>query len=515
MTMMWPLPAQGKGLDVAAHLAELTGLVETAAREGLPAHELERGLWQHLLRLGHDLQAQYFALAGDGDCGETLTLADGRVVQRLPEPHSRPYQSVFGDFAVPRVVYGTREGQRIEAAPLDARLGLPEDRCSYLLRDWNQALVVETPYAQVNAVLARILGLKQSVASLETMTQTLAGAVAGYEAARPAPAPATGQQIVVLSADGKGVPLRKPADAPAIAAHDHARGPKPDRKKMAVLGAAYHIEPHPRTAEAVVESLFRDPAAPVRADRTVPRRPVPQQKRVCAVLPVAAAVAAALAPPRPAAVIFPWLAEEARRRDPDHQHPWVLLMDGQASLWEVAAATLGDAPRVEILDLLHATGYLWEAVHLFHDPGSEMALKWMKVLVLGLLSGMGTGVIRWLQHLAEQSELPAATRTRLAEIHGYFDRHRDRIHYDRYLAAGYPIASGVIEGACRHVVKDRMERAGMHWTLPGAQALLNLRCVALNDEWEPFMNHHIQSETARLYANIPIQPHSTRLRLVA
>ena len=438
-------------------------------------------------------------------------------MKRLPEHHPRPYQSIFGDFVLDRVVYGTREGQRIEAAPLDARLGLPQDQCSYLLRDWNQALVVETPYAQVNAVLARILGLKQSIASLETMTRTLAGAVAGYEAARPAPAPATGQQIVVLSADGKGVPLRKPADAPAIAAHDHARGPKPDRKKMAVLGAAYHIEPHPRTAEAVVESLFRDPAAPtpVRADRTAPRRPVPQQKRVCAVLPVAAAVAAALAPPRPADVIFPWLAAEARRRDPDHQRPWVLLMDGQPSLWDAAAATLGEAPRVEILDLLHATGYLWEAVHLFHDPGSDGALKWMKVLVLGLLSGMGTGVIRWLQHLAEQSELPAATRTRLAEIHGYFDRHRDRIHYDRYLAAGYPIASGVIEGACRHVVKDRMERAGMHWTLPGAQALLNLRCVALNDEWEPFMNHHIQSETARLYANIPIQPQSTRLRLVA
>ncbi len=517
MTMMWPLPAQGKGLDVAACLAELTGVVEAAAREGLPAHVLEQSLWRQLLRLGHDLQAVYFALAGDGDCGATLQLADGRVVRRLPEQHPRPYQSIFGDFILERVVYGTREGQRIEAAPLDARLGLPEDRCSYLLRDWNQALVVENPYAQVDAVLERILGLKQSVASLETMTRTLAGAVAGYEATRPAPAPATGEQIVVLSADGKGVPLRKPADAPAIAAHDHARGPKPDRKKMAVLGAAYHIEPHPRTAEAVVESLFRDPAAPTpgRADRTAPRRPAPQHKRVCAVLPVAAAVAEALAPPRPADVIFPWLAEEARRRDPDHQHPWVLVMDGQPSLWDAAAATLGDAPRVEILDLLHATGYLWEAVHLFHDPGSDLALKWMKLLVLGLLSGMGTEVIRWLQHLAEQSELPAATRTRLEQIHGYFDRHRDRIHYDRYLAAGYPIASGVIEGACRHVVKDRMERAGMHWTLPGAQALLNLRCVALNDEWEPFINHHIQSETARLYANIPIQPPSTRLRLVA
>jgi hypothetical protein len=420
---------------------------------------------------------------------------------------------MFGDFILEQVVYGTREGQRIEAVPLDARLGLPEGKFSYLLQHWDQALAVETPYGQVNAVLGRILGLEQSVASLEAMTRTLAGAVDGYEAARPPAAPATGEQIVVLSADGKGVPIRKPADAPAIAAHDHARGPKPDRKKMAVLGAVYQIDPYMRTAGAVVEALFRDPAA--KPEPGAARRPVPQHKRLCAVLPVAAAVAAALAPPRPAAVIFPWLAEEARRRDPDHQHPWVLLMDGQPSLWEAAAATLGDAPRVEILDLLHATGYLWEAVHLFHDPGSDLALKWMKLLVLGLLNGMGTGVVRWLQHLAEQGELPAATRTRLAEIHGYFERHRDRIHYDQYLAAGYPIASGVIEGACRHVVKDRMERAGMHWTLPGAQALLNLRCVALNDEWEPFMNHYIHQETTRLYANCPVKPKPVHLRLVA
>jgi hypothetical protein len=253
MKMMSPLTVEGKPLDVAARLAELTGVVEAAARDGLPAHVLEQSLWRHLLRLGHDLQAAYFALAGDGDCGATLPLANGRVVKRLPEPHPRPYQSIFGDFLLERVVYGTREGQRIEAAPLDARLGLPEDRCSYLLRDWNQALVVENPYAQVDAVLERILGLKQSVASLETMTRTLAGAVAGYEATRPPPVPATGDQIVVLSADGKGVPVRKPADAPAIAAHDHARGPKPDRKKMAVLGAAYQIEPHSRTAAAVRE----------------------------------------------------------------------------------------------------------------------------------------------------------------------------------------------------------------------------------------------------------------------
>jgi hypothetical protein len=516
-TMMSPLTVEGKGLAIAPRLAELTGFVEAAARDGLPTHEVERGVWSRLLRLGHDLQAAYFALAGDGDYGETLTLSDGRVVKRLPERHSRPYQSIFGDFNLERVVYGTREGQVIEAAPLDARLGLPASKFSYLLQDWDQALAVENPYGQLNAMVARILGLKQSVASLEAMTATLGGAVAGYEAARPAPAPAMGQQLVVLSADGKGVPLRKPADAPAIAAHDPARGPKPDRKKMAVLGAAYQLDPYPRTAEAVVEALFRDPVTPTpaAADRTGPRRPVPQQKRLCAVLPVAAAVAEALAPPRPAEVVFPWLVAEARQRDPEHQHPWVLLMDGQPALWEAAAATLGDTPRVEILDLLHATGYLWEAVHLFLPSGIPLAVKLMKLLVSALLDGMGTGVTLWLQDLAEQGGLPTAARARLAQIHGYFERHRDRIHYDQYLAAGYPIASGVIEGACRHVVKDRMERAGMHWTLPGAQAVLNLRCIALNDEWEPFINHYIHQETSRLYANCPVKPQSTRLHLVA
>ena len=97
MLRMTPLTVEGKPLDVATRLAELTGLVETAARDGLPAHVLEQSLWRQLLRLGHDLQAAYFALAGDGDCGATLPLADGRVVKRWPEPHCRPYRSIFGD----------------------------------------------------------------------------------------------------------------------------------------------------------------------------------------------------------------------------------------------------------------------------------------------------------------------------------------------------------------------------------------------------------------------------------
>lgn len=296
MQILSLLTKEGKPLEVSACLLELTEFVEVAVHEGLAAHELERGLWSRLLQLGHTLQAAYFALAGDGDVGETLTLRDGRVSKRLPTRHSRPYQSIFGDFRLERTVYGTREGQRIEAVPLDARWGLLQGRFSYLLQEWDQALAVENPYGQVNTVLTRILGFRQSVASLEAMTRTLAGAVADYESSRLPPTPATESQIVVLSADGKGVPIRKPKDAPIIAAHAHTCGPRPDRKKMAILGSAYPIAPLPRTAAAVVESLFCDPRTPT--ERPITPRPVPQQKRLCAVLPVVAAVAETVAAPR-------------------------------------------------------------------------------------------------------------------------------------------------------------------------------------------------------------------------
>lgn len=490
MTIMKQASAQDKGLE----WQELEAFIRTAAQTGLAAHEVEQGLWKRLLALGHHLLGQFFAMLGDGDQGETVRVGEGRVLRRLAEPHRRVYQSIFGHFELDRVVYGSREGQRIEYVPLDTRLQLPAGRFSYLLQDWDQALAVETPYQQVNQVLGRILGLEQSVASLEQMSRSMAQAVEGFWEAQPPAPPAEVEQIVVLSGDGKGIPMRKPATAPAIDAHRHQRGPKPERKKMAVVGAVYQIEPYRRTPEEVLEALFRDPSAPP-DERPTSCRPAPQHKRLRAQL------SDAQSEPFKAAstVIMDWLAEEAHERDCQHQHPWVVLMDGQEVLWETAAQALDETPRIEVLDLLHATGYLWEAVHLFHPSGSEAAFKMMKFLVLALLSGMGETLVSWLEIVAEPADLSTTQQARLAKICQYLRHNLPRMRYDQYLAAGYPIASGVIEGACRHVVKDRMERAGMHWTIPGAQAMLQLRCVALNGQWDELMRYRIEQETARLY----------------
>jgi len=501
--------AQGKVESVEEVVGQLQGFIRRAAETRSAAHEVERELFKRLLQLGLLLLQQFFALLGEGDEGERVELTDGRELKRLAQPQRRGYRSVFGLLEIVRWVYARGEKQRIEYVPLDARAGLPAGKDSYLLQAWDQRLAVEMPYGQVNAVLGPMLGLKQSIAGLEQTSRTLAAQVEGFWAEQGAPAAAGESQVVVLSADGKGVPMRKAPEAAPISAHAHRPGPKPGRKQMALVGAAYHIEPYVRSPEQVLEALFQEP---VPGSPPASARPAPQHKRLRAAL----SEADIGQPGHSAEVIFPWLLEQAQGRDPQHQHPWVVVMDGQPTLWEHLDSVLQDTPRVEILDLLHANGYLWQAVHLFHTPGTEKALALMKLCLLALLKGMAQTLMLWLVDLAEPCGLSADQRQQLAKISDYFHRHRHRLHYDQYLAAGYPIASGVIEGACRHVVKDRMERAGMHWTLPGAQAMLRLRCIALNGQWEDFMQYYIAQETARLYPQGPThQPDSEVLPMAA
>ena len=472
------------------HLDRLWEDVEAFARDGTAVHAVERHLFKALLTLGFELLGYFFKQLGDGDQGPQVEAGDGRQLKRLDGLHSRRYRSVFGVFTLSRRVYAARAKQAQEYVPLDARLQLPEHSFSYLLQDWAQALAVEFSFEQVGQVLAKVLGLHAGVSALERMNRAMAETVDAYSQQVPVPFQATGDFIVV-SADGKGVPMRKPSEQPPIRAHDGHRGPPVDRKKMAVLGAVYDGQAYVRTPEQVRDALFGEPAA---NDEARAPRPKPMTKIVRASLshtdPDGAAINAR-------EVIFPWLGEQVRQRDPAWQKPVVVLMDGQACLWTDAEAALGPRPRVEILDLLHATSKLWEVAHAFHPDGGALAA--MQGYTLWLLRGKVAGLSVLFRHWADSESLDRATRRKVETVCGYFDKHQERMRYHEYLAAGYPIASGVIEGACRHVVKDRLERTGMHWTVDGAQAMLKLRCVAINEQWDEFTEFRIQRETRRLY----------------
>ena len=76
--------------------------------------------------------------------------------------------------------------------------------------------------------------------------------------------------------------------------------------------------------------------------------------------------------------------------------------------------------------------------------------------------------------------------------------------YDEYLAKGYPVGSGVIEGACRSFVKDRMELAGMRWSEAGAEAMLELRSIKVNNKWDDFWKYFTAKEKGKLYEDHPL-----------
>jgi hypothetical protein len=475
-------------MELTQHLVpQILDLLTAALAEGRPIHEVENGLWDLALQVGRRGLGVFLDCHGTGDVGPTVTLPDGREVQRLEELHARRYVSIFGPFTLERTVYGSREGQALEFVPLDDRLQLPESAFSYVLQDWDQALAMEQPFGQVSQTIERILKLKQSVDSLEGVNRQQAQDVAAFRDLQGSPPAAEEGQLVVVTADCKGIVIRGQG-TPTVCGGERPAGQRANQKRMAAVAAVYTVDPYVRTADDVVAALFRDP------DYEPGPRPKPCHKRVWASLPQEGSQ-----PRSSIAVVFDWVWWEFAQRNPQLTRSTVCLCDGQEALWQACADGVLDEGRVDILDLLHVTPRLWAAAKLLYGEKSKEVLPFVRQRVTQVLEGKVETVIRTLRRLAQERSLPSAKKKALGRICSYLNKNRQRMRYDEYLRQGYPIASGVIEGACRHLIKDRMERAGMHWTLTGAQAMLDLRSVWISGDWQAFQQQRIEHETERLY----------------
>jgi hypothetical protein len=471
-----------KGENLTEVFADLQSTVREAMEDGKPVHAVEIAIWKRVLQMGRAALGQYFALQGTGDMGETVELPDGECCQRLETLHTRRYVSIFGEFALERTVYGSREGQKIAFVPLDNRLQLPTTVFSYVLQDWDQAFCTEQAFGQVAWMIERILGLKQSVDSLEHMNVHMAQQVQNFREDRPMPKPEDEGAIMVLGADGKGVVMRRAEPAPR---GHRTKGEKASQKRMAIVGTAYTVDRYVRTPEQIVAALFRDD------EPKPPPRPQPQHKHVWASLPQhdeAGNERSAVD------IVYPWLLNEVAERNPRLTKEMVCVQDGQESLWEACDRHLPHKQRTDILDLLHVTPRLWKATHVFCKEGSAAAEQFMRERLLKILQGHSDLVVRGLREMGTKRRLTGAKKKTLATVCNYLTANRDRMHYDEYLAKGYPIASGVIEGACRHLIKDRLERAGMHWTPAGAQAMLDVRSTWVNDDWEAYQTYYREWE---------------------
>ena len=473
--------------------AQLDALVEwlcRSAQDGSAAHEVERGLFDRLLQLGHGLFLSFLTLVGPGDFGDTVALDDGRQVPRLKEQHRRRLLTVFGSFDLARWVYAQGENAKIEFAPTDQRLQLPTSEVSYLLQEWDQLLGVEESFGQVREMIETVLRLKQSVDTLERTNQQMAEAAPVFRESQGPVNLAKEGELLVVTEDNKGIPMVRPVEEKPAGAH-RTKGEKANKKQMACIGCVYSVDRHERTAEELVATLFRD------SDRPKGQPPEAQNKRYWAEL----SRERDGEPVRGQDLVFEQLQREVgTRRRPEQL--LVHLCDGQVSLETDRHTYLPtDAKTVDILDLMHVLPRVWEAAHVFHGEKSVEATAFVRRHLTRILRGETGPVLAYWRSKGTREGLAGAKKKKLRVLCGFLENNKHRMRYDEYLKRGCPVATGVIEGACRHVIKDRMERAGMRWKIPGAQAMLNLRTIRTNGDWTAFQDFRIALETERLYPN--------------
>ena len=454
----------------------LLAYVEQVAGQETPLHEVERSLFRSLLALGRTLLVHFLQGKGVGDYGPCVCLNEGEILLRGAIA-SRPYRSIFGQVEIQRYVYGAAdEGQ----APLDAVLHLPEWKYSYLLQEWGLTFACKEAFNEAGQTLEQILGLGLAVGTLERLSRKASQEVDTFRAGQPAPDAAEEAPLLVATVDCKGVPLTRAKGTDSKQGKRRKKGEKKTQKKMACVGAVYTIDPFVRTSEDILDEVQRNAGAA--------RRPVPAHKRIQAQLL------------EDKATLFASLAQQVHQRQTDETKPVLFLSDGERRLWTLQKHYLPEA--IGILDLWHVMEYLWKGAHVFHREGSTAAESWVGQRLEMLLAGKVGYVIGSLKQMTTKHTLKGQDRKAIQALITYFHNNRAHMRYDEYLAAGYPIGSGVAEGACRHLVKDRMERTGMRWTVEGAQAILDLRSTYLNGDGAAYWGHYTQTENERLYGNL-------------
>jgi len=442
------------------------------------ADQIERGLFKLLIKLGAKLLTLFFVLRSQACSREALQTVEGPKLYYQRDT-KRDYFSIFGKLAVWRpYFYKAGVGGQ---SPLDAELSLGDDCYSDLVREVSEYLGVYSVYHKTTDILKRLLGLSLSTRVVENNIAEDAAEVEAYYAQKPPPTPADEAEILVIQADGKGVPLI--LETPAEPQTRWGKGEKRGHKKEAVVTTVYTIAAAPRTPQEVVASFF-DPKQRTAATPAALPRPSPQNKHVWATLDGKEAALSRL-------------AKQVALRQGNHIQHQVALCDGCEALQSRIA--LHCPGFTQVLDFIHADEYLWDVANSLLGETNEQRTEWMSNCTLQMLSGQTEQLIADFRQRAQAAQTTSPQRAQLLRAANYFERNLPYMDYPTYLARGWPIASGVIEGACRHFVKDRCELSGMRWNQDGAENLLHLRAVAENDDWDAYHDFRKRQRYARLY----------------
>lgn len=466
--------------------AELIAFLRSQDSRQLDHAALETTLNERGRELLRQLFQAHVDSRGPGAAAGPVCGADG-VTRNVPRLHERGLSAVFGKLRVKRLGYGAAGVESLH--PLDAQLNLPAAEYSLGVRRLAAEQAAQVSFEATVQALAQQTGKTMGKRQVEELVRRSAVDFdAFYTECLPA-ADAPGGSILAISADGKGVvmlpgdlrePTRKAAqNSSNKLAKRLSKGEKKNRKRMATVAAVYTVAPYERTPEQVVRSL-----APLH--ELAPARPPVENKRVWASLQKS-----------PEAVIEEAFLE-GLRRDPLRQKSWVGLVDGNATQlkWLAQLSRKHGVQMTIVMDVIHVCEYLWQASLVFNEQASPQREKWVSERLHNILCGKAAQVAAGMRRSATLRGLSAKQREPVDTAARYLLNHQQFMRYDEYLAAGLPIGTGVIEGACRHLVCDRMDGVA-RWSLKGAEALLCLRALRSSGDFESYWAFHMAQEYQR------------------
>jgi hypothetical protein len=466
---------------------EMVGWLNGADAAGLSHAELE----DHLDRRGRELLRRmlqdHLDLRAAREQRVAAVDAEGVAHAAVEARHRRSLVTIFGVVDVERLAYRHRGHPNLH--PADGALNLPEERHSHGLR---RLAAIESARGSFDAAaeaIERATGQHVGKRQVEQLARRAADDVDAFYATSP-PQLAGDGDVLVLSADGKGIVMRpdglRPVTAKRAATaapklkNRRSRGERPYRKRLAEVGAVYHVTPVPRSPAEVLASHDREPA---------PRAPVARAKWVTASVV------------EDAAVVVARVFDEAERRDPDHRRSWVALVDGNNyQIGRINAEARARGVKITIVvDLIHVLEYLWGAVWCFFGEGDVNAEAWVRDKALAVLDGKASQVAAGIRRRATSAKLSKSRRVKADACATYLTNKARYLDYPAALQAGWPIATGVIEGTCRYLVADRMDITGARWSVEGAEAVLKLRAVRTNRDFETYWRWHLDQDCRRVH----------------
>ncbi len=501
-------PLAGMLAGLAGELAGAGAAMTLEAMEQLVVvrgRELLRAVFQYGLDAGADAEVRLAGVSG----------ADGVRRALAERDHARTVVTTVGEVRVRRIGYRARGKGGPALFPRDAVLNLPLCCYSWRLQQLAAMSARDGAYELAGEFVQAATGITIGKRQLQEIVAAAAADVAAFYAAGgpdgqdgPCEQRPDGQdrggadeeparRPVALSADGKGVAMRpesrrRRTKAPGKRVKNFATRPgigEKGHKRNAEVACVFEVIPQARTPEQVMASHHGggDGQRGMKAGKKPAPRAVSRRYRVD------------IAADRSASIR--WLFDEAERRDPGHARDWVALVDGdnhQIRLIEQEAAGRGITGLTILIDLIHVLEYLWKAAWAFHEPRDPAIETWTITQATGILHGRAAEVTARIAQLAEEHPPQSPEHAKnIRKVLTYLQAKQPYLDYPRALAAGWPVATGVIEGACRHLVNDRMAITGARWSTSGAQAILWLRVIHANGDQDAYWEHHLRQEHQR------------------